>query len=282
MDKYTEIKNTEIKKLFSRLNGNLTVDAISPAGTLCSVVPSMGGFLLQEKKCITVSDILEALNSLPIKGFFYNESRIENPLSYSVSETRIRLSFCDKKTKIFLLVGRTGSGKSTIAKEMCKILDIKQVQSYTTRPKRISEEKHSDHIFITPEDVKYHENDFAAYTKIGEYEYFTTWSYLKSLGDCVYVVDPNGIDYFENALKEKNLDNQFSCQIIYLTMDFEKRMERLRLRGQSLEEIEKRILNEKSQFDRFEQRLKDSDIVCVNNDGSINDTLNAICDTLYL
>ena len=60
---------------------------------------------------------------------------------------------------IYVLIGESGSGKDTIAKELSK-LGYKQVISYTTRPPRYTGE--DTHIFIPPEEVKNYE--LAAYT----------------------------------------------------------------------------------------------------------------------
>lgn len=59
-----------------------------------------------------------------------------------------------EKKKMFLVVGRTASGKTTLVKEACKRLGIKMVTFYTTRPMRGDDDKEfPDHIFITNEEA---------------------------------------------------------------------------------------------------------------------------------
>ena len=54
-----------------------------------------------------------------------------------------------KKKQIFLIVGRSGVGKSSIVKAVCDITGMSCVKSYTTRPRREDEKEHTDHIFIS-------------------------------------------------------------------------------------------------------------------------------------
>ena len=96
-----------------------------------------------------------------------------------------------KPTK-FLIIGRTASGKSSIAKAVCEKLGLNQVISYTTRPRRPKEKDCVDHIFITEEDVEKYKDDIAAYTEINGYKYFTTYDVLDKSD--VYVIDPIGVD----------------------------------------------------------------------------------------
>ena len=51
---------------------------------------------------------------------------------------------------IYLLVGPSGSGKSSIAEKLQEEYGYKQVYSYTERPPRSSTEK--GHVFVTPEE----------------------------------------------------------------------------------------------------------------------------------
>ena len=64
---------------------------------------------------------------------------------------------------IYLIVGRTASGKDSLARAVAKKHNLKILSSYTTRPKRPNET--NEHIFISPEEVDNYVNDFIAYTK---------------------------------------------------------------------------------------------------------------------
>lgn len=49
---------------------------------------------------------------------------------------------------IYLIVGRSGSGKDTVVDYLCKHYGYKRIVSYTTRPPRNAQDKH---IFVTIE-----------------------------------------------------------------------------------------------------------------------------------
>ena len=55
-----------------------------------------------------------------------------------------------KDKYIVLIVGESGSGKSTICDELTKRYGLKQVESYTTRPRRSEDE--DGHTFVSDEE----------------------------------------------------------------------------------------------------------------------------------
>ena len=70
-----------------------------------------------------------------------------------------------------VLVGESGSGKTTIANILENKYWLKQVQSYTERPKRYDEE--TGHTFVTP--IEFDQlKDIVAYTCYNRYRYCTT------------------------------------------------------------------------------------------------------------
>ena len=170
--------------------------------------------------------------------------------------------------ELILIVGRTGAGKSTIARKLADMFKRPIVKSYTTRPMREGEtEETADHIFIDAKDVALYSDDFAAYTKIGDYEYFITWSLLENYASkgAIYVIDPIGVCNLQKSLKDAG--KEMDLNILYIKANEETRMNRLRLRGDDEIEIEKRLMAEADQFDDFERRLDDGDekILIVNN-----------------
>ena len=88
---------------------------------------------------------------------------------------------------LYLIVGRTASGKDSLTRAVAAKLNLSILSSYATRPRRPGET--NEHIFITPEEVEQYKNDFVAYTKIGDYEYFSTKQQL--LESDFYIIDPN-------------------------------------------------------------------------------------------
>lgn len=147
----------------------------------------------------------------------------------------------------FLFIGRTASGKSSIAKAVCEKTGLKQVVSYTTRPMRKSEKNGSDHIFITDDEVVQYEDDIAAYTEINGYKYFTTYDVIDKAD--IYVIDPIGVD----NLKIK-CGNRYEFIEIYIRTPQKLAEERARIRGDKLKDFKQRWVAENQQFTDYENR----------------------------
>ena len=147
----------------------------------------------------------------------------------------------------FLFVGRTASGKSSIAKAVGDKMGLKQVVSYTTRPMRKNEKNGSDHIFISDDDVDRYKDDIAAYTEINGYKYFTTFDIIDHSD--IYVIDPNGID----NLKIKCGD-RYDFVEIYIRTPQKIAEERARKRGDRLKDFKERWVSENKQFSDYENR----------------------------
>lgn len=146
----------------------------------------------------------------------------------------------------FLFIGRTASGKSSIAKAVCEKMGLTQVVSYTTRPMRKSEKNGSDHIFISDEDVAQYENDIAAYTEINGYKYFTTYDVIDNAD--IYVIDPIGVD----NLKIKCWD-RYEFVEIYIRTPQKLAETRARMRGDNLKDFKQRWVSENKMFSDYEK-----------------------------
>jgi guanylate kinase len=161
--------------------------------------------------------------------------------------------------KIYCLVGRSGSGKTTIAKTLEK--DYNVIHSYTTRPPR--EPGEWGHIFVDrypPEHVP----GTIAYNYFDGYEYWAINEQVK--GTTIYIIDPPG---------DAMLRNQVDCPVttICLTAGNEQLYERLaKSRGQL--EAKKRMLHD---YDIF--AIVKTDYV-VDTDRPFNDVLNSVRDIL--
>lgn len=160
---------------------------------------------------------------------------------------------------VFLVIGRSGSGKDTLVNYMCQKYGLKKLKSYTTRPPRQNEE--DTHIFISPEDVQKYQDDIIAYTKIGEFEYFATKSQLKDIN--FYIIDPKGVQDLENI---PNLKEEFTFIKLFIYLPEKERKKRIALRGDSEEAFLKRQEGEKQQFDNFELKTNLYDYAICNMD----------------
>lgn len=89
---------------------------------------------------------------------------------------------------LFLFLGKSSSGKSTIADMMESKYGYNQVWSYTTRPMRTDNEKY--HTFVSESDFN-NLGELVAYSYYNNHHYGTT---VEQLDKCdIYVVDVPGI-----------------------------------------------------------------------------------------
>ena len=103
---------------------------------------------------------------------------------------------------IVLIVGDSGSGKSTIIKYVAENMDnINIIKSYTTRPKR--NEYDDDHTFI--ESVDEIKDDIVASTEIDGYFYGASENQFKKDKINLYTVDDKGVVDVKNYFKNKNI-----------------------------------------------------------------------------
>lgn len=168
----------------------------------------------------------------------------------------------------YLILGRSGAGKDTLAQALVS-RGLRILKSYATRPKRYEGE--DTHIFVTPEEAKKIGNRIA-YTKIGEYEYFAT---KEQLDECdIYIIDPRGLYEVTKNCPET------SFHIVYVESDADEAQKMAISRAvsgfletnpdeknnlEAIEEIkekERNIFNkrrsaEDEQFSDFESRLDD-------------------------
>lgn len=154
--------------------------------------------------------------------------------------------------KLFCIMGRTCSGKTTLAKTVAETLHMKVLRSYTTRPMREGENEHtSDHIFISDDEVKLFQGKIVAYTEINGYKYFVTKDMV--MNSDIYIVDPKGYKMLEDTVKRKNM--KVKLVPIYIDVDVADQERRFRNRGNTREEFWERYKSEAEQFDKFEEEM---------------------------
>lgn len=173
------------------------------------------------------------------------------------------------KKPLILLVGKSGSGKTTIAEILEKDYHLKSLRSYTTRQPRCDGK--DDHTFVTFEEYWMLKNKVAT-------TYFKNNYYCATKKQCdnsdVYVVDPSGVDVFTLNYKGNRVP-----LIIYINTNFFIRFYRMIRRGDSFIEaiIEAigRIRHDKTKFGDFHKRQ--NVIVIKNNFKPASTTALKIC-----
>lgn len=119
---------------------------------------------------------------------------------------------------LFLFVGKSASGKTTIANMLVDKYGYKQVESYTTRPPRFNGE--TGHIFVSEEEFK-NLGELAAYTYYDNNHYGTTFEQLNVCD--IYVVDVPGVE----SLLQKLKDNHRPICIMYFDASVYNRILRM-------------------------------------------------------
>lgn len=140
--------------------------------------------------------------------------------------------------RILLLIGASGSGKSTVARYLCEQYGLRQIDSYTTRPPRYRGE--SGHIFITDEEFDQLQ-DFVGYTLYNGHRYGATAQQVEE--NDIYVIDPAGVEFFRTAYHG---DKQVF--VVELIVDEEERKRRMLERGDGESKTAERISYDADMF----------------------------------
>lgn len=148
-----------------------------------------------------------------------------------------------------LLVGASGSGKSTIANQLANEKGWRVLQSYTTRPKRHPNE--TGHIFVKEEDFFQHKDRLCAYTEFDGYKY---WATEKQINDSdIYIIDPAGVERLTQWKKRNAEASKKKFLIIKLSVSESIRKARMLERGDSESSIKRRLAHDKGIFKGFKK-----------------------------
>lgn len=155
---------------------------------------------------------------------------------------------------LYALVGKTCSGKDTLARKMSVELGLIQAVTFTDRKKRKNEHEGIEHYFRKKSTIKQmiknkkiYDNIFSP-TKIGKYHYLTTYCEI-DMSDII-VVDPKGV---YDIIRDKNIKRDI--EIIYLnTSMIERRMRNFNTRS-DCRKFNRRCESEGRRFDNFEKYL---------------------------
>lgn len=139
-------------------------------------------------------------------------------------------------------MGKTASGKDTIANKLCERTGLKQIISYTTRERR--ENEGDTHIFISDDEYQALEDEgkIAAFTQIGQHRYCCTIDQLYE--NDIYAIDPIGVKH----LRELNLPNLRLVTVFINVPDDMREYRALNKRKDDKAKFRKRNWDEREQF----------------------------------
>lgn len=175
---------------------------------------------------------------------------------------------------LFIILGKTASGKDRTVNELTSKYDFNKIITYTTRPMRKNEEQDITYHFISEDDFKQKINDnFFAEWKTYNTE-FGVWYYGTSLEDLengddnsVIILTPAGYRDIIKKVSKRPIS-------ILINTDDETIKNRLVKRGDNPKEAERRLIHDNEDFKGIENEV---DYIIHNNDGTnINDVINEI------
>lgn len=147
---------------------------------------------------------------------------------------------------IYLLVGASGSGKTTVVEILQQKYGWKSIDSYTTRPPRYEGER--GHIFVNK--ALFDElTDRVGYTKFDGNEYCATADQVENSD--IYIIDPDGIDYFVHNYQGNKTPIVFCLQVTDGDAMFHMSM-----RGDNYDAVLQRHMHDKEAFANLEKRLQ--------------------------
>lgn len=172
---------------------------------------------------------------------------------------------------LIVLIGASGTGKSSIEAEICRLTDYKKIISWTTRKPRPGEENDVDYHFTTKEAFLKAINEFAEYEEYSQNRFYGTMKlqYANEKPQ-VTVLTPHGVRQIKRKLPDLDMF------VVYITSPLKDRVIRYINRcGESLNysdmtELGARIERDWAMFRGFEEEAD----LCIENDGSM--TINEL------
>lgn len=170
---------------------------------------------------------------------------------------------------LYLICGKSGSGKTTIVNALSREYGYKILQSYTTRKPRHSRDV--DHIYSSVSDyMSAKEKNQIITSTVFDHSYY--WSTIHQLENSdLYVIDKAGIETLRNQYRGDR-----KTVVIYIDVDVENCLKRMKLRGDNNVRIWERIRHDGEAFRGIEEI---SDFI-VDGDREIKNVVDTISEII--
>lgn len=142
---------------------------------------------------------------------------------------------------MIVLIGESGSGKSSIQNYIVQNSNISKIVTYTTRPPRPNEKDGVDYHFISEENFKMccDNNQFIEHSKYNNWLYGTKKEGFSN--NKIVILTPYGL----RQLKKNNI----RCVSFYINVPRRDRLIKILQRGDNIEETYRRNLSDVGMFD---------------------------------
>ena len=164
------------------------------------------------------------------------------------------------------LIGKSGSGKTTIEDTLIKEYGFKRAISHTSREKRVNDVEGVNYYFVSKAEM---ERLWETGELVERVDYLDNiYGFVESecKPDRVVAVLPDG-------LKQLNRRKDLNIFSVYLDVSYDVRKERMSGRGDSDENVEKRLRNDDEVFAGVESMV---DLVINNDDKTIEEIVDEI------
>ena len=164
------------------------------------------------------------------------------------------------------LIGKSGSGKTTIEDTLIREYGFKRAISHTSREKRVNDVEGVNYYFVSKAEM---ERLWETGELVERVDYLDNiYGFVESecKPDRVVAVLPDG-------LKQLNRRKDLNIFSVYLDVSYDVRKERMSGRGDSDENVEKRLKNDDEVFAGVESMV---DLVINNDDKTIEEIVNII------
>lgn len=147
---------------------------------------------------------------------------------------------------MLILIGESGSGKTTILNKLVE-KGFEKAVNHTTRKPRENEKQASEYKFLSKEEFNkmWDNGELLQRADFNNEYYGISTSSLKDNVACISIAD--SVKDIKNRAKELNIDN-VKIQTVYVHVNEQERISRMKARGDSEESIQKRLEIDREKF----------------------------------